>query len=353
MEIYINARFLTQKITGVQRFAIEISKQLKILLPDIKFISPQNIIQNDLAEYFNVETCGKFSSHIWEQIELPIYLKNKKCPLLINFGNTAPLAYKNQIVSILDLSFIINPKWFSRSFSLFYSFLIPRIAKQSIRIITISENSKKDIIEKIGINENRIDVLYCDVPMEFKKINNNKTDNKYGEYILAVSSLDPRKNFARLIEAFNKLSLTNLRLVIVGSANKVFSDAKIKKLIKDNQFITFTGYVDQEELIGLYKNAKSFIYPSLYEGFGIPPLEAMASGCPTIVSNVASLPEVCGDASYYVDPYNLEDIGKGIEEMINNEILRDQLMAKGFERIKLFNWEFSARKLYTIIRNIK
>lgn len=352
MEIYINARFLTQKTTGVQRFAIEISKQLKLLLPGVKFISPKNIIQKELADYFEVETCGNFTSHLWEQIELPIFLKKKKNPLLINLGNTAPLFYKNQLVSILDLSFIINPKWFSRSFSLFYSFVIPKIAKRSLRIITISENSKKDIIEIIGINENKIDVLYCDVPTEFRANNKLKLPNIYGDYILAVSSLDPRKNFGRLIEAFNKLNLPNIKLVIVGSVNKVFSDVNIKKLIQDNELITFTGYVDQEELPGLYKNAKLFIYPSLYEGFGIPPLEAMICGCPTIVANVASLPEVCGDASYYVDPYSIDDISHGMKELTNNENLRQELIVKGYERVSHFNWESSAKQLVNIIENI-
>lgn len=352
MEIYINARFLTQKTTGVQRFAIEISKQLKLLLPGVTFISPKNIIQKELADYFEVETCGNFTSHLWEQIELPIFLKKKKNPLLINLGNTAPLFYKNQLVSILDLSFIINPKWFSKSFSLFYSFVIPKIAKRSLRIITISENSKKDIVEIIGINESRIDVLYCDVPSEFRANNHLKLPNIYGDYILAVSSLDPRKNFGRLIEAFNKLNLPTIKLVIVGSVNKVFSDVNIKKLIQDNQLITFTGYVDQDELPSLYKNAKLFIYPSLYEGFGIPPLEAMICGCPTIVANVASLPEVCGDASYYVDPYKIDDISHGMKEVTSNEILRDELIAKGYKRVSHFNWESSGKQLVNIIENI-
>lgn len=351
MEIYINARFLTQKTTGVQRFAIEVSKHLKLLLPDLKFVSPKNIIQKELADYFNVETFGSFSSHLWEQVELPIFLKNKNSPLLINFGNTAPLTYKNQLVSIHDLSFIVNPKWFSKSFALFYSFVIPRIAKKSLRVITVSENSKKDIIEKVGIKESKIDVLYCDVPAEFKQ-NNQKSTNIYGEYILAVSSLDPRKNFGRLIEAFNKLSLPNIKLVIVGSVNNVFSDVNIKKLIQDNQLITFTGYVDQEELPGLYKNAKLFIYPSLYEGFGIPPLEAMICGCPTIVANVASLPEICGEASYYVDPYSIDDISQGMKELTSNESLRQELIVKGYVRVSHFNWESSAKQLVNIIENI-
>lgn len=352
MKIFINARFLTQNTTGVQRFAIEISKQLKILLPDIKFISPKNIIQKELADYFEVETFGNYTSHLWEQVELPIFLKKKKNPLLINLGNTAPLFYKNQVVSILDLSFIINPKWFSKFFSLFYSFVIPKIAKKSLRVLTISENSKKDIIEMIGIREDKIGVLYCDVPSEFRSNNNQKLPNVYGDYILAVSSLDPRKNFGRLIEAYNKLNLPNVKLVIVGSINKVFSDLNIKKNIQDNPLITFTGYVDQQDLPSLYRNAKLFIYPSLYEGFGIPPLEAMICGCPTIVANVASLPEVCGNASYYVNPYSIDDISRGMKELINNESLREELIEKGYERVSHFKWETSAIKLVNIIENI-
>lgn len=348
-ELVVNARFLTQKITGVQRFAIEISKSLKLQLPNVRFVSPAEIIHKEVASFLEVETYGKLNSHLWEQLELPVYLKKHKNPLLINFSNTAPLFYKNQVVTIHDLSFIINPAWFSKPFRIFYSFLIPKIARKSVKVITVSNSSKKDIHQLLGIDLSKIEVIYNSISADFKNINNIKKKNMYGKYILAVSSLDPRKNFLNLIKAFIEANLPNTKLVIVGSENKVFSNQNIKDLVYNNKSIVFTGYVDDGELINLYRHALLFIYPSLYEGFGLPPLEAMACSCPTIVSKVASLPEVCGEASYYINPNNITSITEGIIKLAESEKLRAELINKGLKRVNLFNWEASATKLNQLL----
>ncbi len=348
-DIVVNARFLTQKITGVQRFAIEMSKSLKSLLPKVKFVSPPEIIHQELAAYLEVDAFGKLSSHFWEQFELPIYLKKNNNPLLINFSNTAPLLYRKQFVTIHDLSFIINPAWFSKSFYLFYSFLIPKIARNSIQVITVSESSKKDIHHLLGINLSKIEVIYNSISTDFKNSYQFEGKNRYGKYILAVSSLDPRKNFIKLIQAFTLAELTDTRLVIVGSENKVFSDQNIKEIIQNNQSIILTGYVSDAELVNLYKHALLFVYPTLYEGFGIPPLEAMACSCPTIVSNTASLPEVCGEASYYIDPNDIHSIVQGITKLTRDENLRRELISRGLKRVELFDWETSRNKLINLI----
>lgn len=351
-EVYINARFLTQKITGAQRFAIELSKKIIEINPHVKFVAPKHIIHHDLAKEFKVETYGKFNSHLWEQFELPRFLRKKNKPLLINFCNTAPLFYKKQIVSILDLSFFVNPSWFSKKFTMLYKFLVPRIARKSQHIITISENSKKDIINILNIPQEKVDIIHCSIPETLENVDAINIENKFGKYILAVSSIDPRKNFYNLILAFNQLKLDDYRLLIVGNQNKVFSDNNLKTIINDNPSIVFSGYVSDEELIGLYKNAQLFAYPSLYEGFGIPPLEAMACGCPTIVSNTASLPEVCGDASYYIDnPNDAQQIAANIQKLLNQPELSQDLIQKGYEQIKLFSWQKSAQKVVDLIEN--
>jgi glycosyltransferase involved in cell wall biosynthesis len=349
--IIVNARFLTQPVTGVQRFAIEVSKRLKQKLPDIEFIAPPHIIHQELAASLQVVTYGRFNSHYWEQIELPVYLRKQGNPLLINLANTAPLFYRNQIVSVLDLSFLINPLWFSRSFAMYYSFVVPRIARNAKKIITISENSRNDIKSRLGIRHENIEVIYCSVSDAFREANTITIKPAEEKYILAVSSLDPRKNFVNLIKAFIQAGLPDVKLVIVGSANKVFADQGIKPLIQNNDKIIFTGYISDKELIGLYSNALLFLYPSLYEGFGIPPLEAMACGCPTIVSDIASLPEVCGDASYYIDPTNVDSIAQGIVTLVRDEKLRKEFTDKGYERVALFSWENSVDNLISLIRS--
>lgn len=345
--IYINARFLTQDITGAQRYAAEMSKAFKELRPDgAEFLTPKKIVSKEISGFLDAKPLGKLSGHLWEQVELPRYLKGKDNPLLINLANTAPLNYENQIVTIDDLSFLRHPEWFSKIFYLYYSFLIPRITKKSKQIITISDFSKREIIELLGIPESKIMVIYPSISKEF--IDPRPIDNKYGNYILAVSSLDQRKNFNNLIAAFNSLNLSDTKLIIVGKTdNMIFSGKRID--VKNNlNNVVFTGYISDYELAGLYKNARIFIYPSFYEGFGLPPLEAMGCGCPVVISRLASLPEVCGDAAYYINPYKAEDIAEAIRNILNNGFLREDLINKGRERIKLFSWRDSAQRLIRI-----
>jgi len=352
--IFVNSRFLTQKISGVQRYAIEISKQLKKLYPESRFISPKNIIHRELADLLEAIEYGTLKGHLWEQIELPRYLKEKNRPLLINLANTAPVSYSNQVITICDLSFLRNPKWFSKKFYFYYKFLIPRIVKNSLKIITISEFSKNEIIELLNTHESKIKVIHCGTAEEFVNLkdSNSVIDNGKKRYILSVSTLDPRKNLESLILAFRKLKVPDLQLIIVGSKNNVFTGNKLTNLINADKNIIFTGYVSDRELKSLYRNAALFVYPSLYEGFGLPPLEAMVCGVPVVVSNIASLPEVCGDAVYYVDPYSVESIAEGIYKVLTDEGLMQGLIQKGLERAKLFSWEKAAKEHIKVFEEV-
>jgi len=353
--IVVNCRFLTQKITGSQRFAIEISKQLKKMNHDILFVAPKNIIHKDIAQELNVKIIGNNTGHFWEQVDLPLYLRKIGNPLLVNLVNTAPLFYKNKVVTIHDLSWMHFPDYVSKKFYMYYLFLIPKIAKNSLHILTVSEFSKKDISNKLKINDNKISVIYNAHNRNFKKIALKK------EYIvLSVVTLHPLKNIARLIESFiilKKLGKIDNRynLVIIGTENKkIFSGGKkLLEICKGRDDIFFKGYVkDVSRLAEWYNKAKVFVFPSLFESFGIPPLEAMACGTPVIVSNAASLPEVCGNAAYYVDPYDVEDIAKGIETVLKDDKLQKELIKKGLERVKMFSWEKSAKKLIEIIKEV-
>ena len=349
-EVIVNARFLTQPLTGSQRFAIELCRGLKQLRPDIKLIAPDNILHKDIAEELDVQIIGRAKKGIiWEQIEMPLYLRRIGSPLFVNLCNMAPVLYANNLVSVLDLSFYLHPEWFSKSFTLLYNSIIPRVAKRARHVITISEYSKQDIHKHFGVPLDKIDIVHPNLSEVFLHPPAQLIENAYGDYVLAVSSIDPRKNFDGLIRAFNACNLTNTKLVIVGSAHKVFADNKLHELVNGNPNIVFTGYVDDNQLINLYRNAKLFAYPSFFEGFGIPPLEAMACGCPTLVSNTTSLPEVCGDASVYVDPNSIDSIKKGIISIIHNRKLRDSLIEKGYNQLKKFDNGKSAINLEKII----
>ena len=348
-EIYINARFLTHKITGVERYAIEISKKLKRLIPEINFICPnRTLINKELGKELEVYKFGNFKSHLWEQVELPLYLRRKNTPLLINLINTGPIFYKNQLVTIHDLAFLRYPENFNFIFKKYYSFVIPKIAKKSRHIITVSKFSKNEIENLLYISGNKISIVN-NAPSNFFSKNYNNSYNKYKDHVLAVSSIDPRKNFDRIIEAFNEIVDDDIPLVIVGNKNKVFSQKQIPPKFLQNNNIHFTGYVTDQELASLYKNAKVFVYTSLYEGFGIPPLEAMASGCPVIVSDIPSLQETCKNAAYYVNPYDANEIRKGIEKIFYDDSLRNDLIQKGYQNILRFSWDYSAKKIINII----
>lgn len=348
--LIINARFLTQNITGVQRFAIEISKQInKLYGDDIQFVSPKNIIHKDLAKILDVKVIGSKTGHFWEQLDLPRYLKQNTSPLLLNLANTAPLFYKNKIVTVHDIAYERFPQTFDWKFRWFYKFLIPNIIKSSKHTITVSEFSKAEIIEFYGINKNDISVIYNSVSDIFKNVENKKN----AKYILAVSSLNYQKNFHSLIKAFNLLEDQDILLYLAGSINKNFAGLELIKDIEMNPNIIFKGRVDDEELIRLYSNALTFVYPSLYEGFGIPPLEAQSCGTPVICSNAASLPEVGGaDSVLYIDPYNVNDIKEKIETLINDEVLQKAFIAKGFKNIKRFSWKKSAENIIEITKRL-
>ncbi|MFD2563576.1 glycosyltransferase family 4 protein [Aquimarina rubra] len=332
-KVVVNCRFLTQPVSGVQRFAIEICKELKKANLDIIFVAPKNIIHKSLAKQLDVVEIGYFKGHLWEQMELKLFVAKEKA-LLICLCNTAPLFLKNQIITIHDLCFLNYPQWFSFYFRKAYSFLIPRIAKKAMHILTVSETSKKEIIDIIGIDENKISVIYNAVTPIFKSFETKKQKNLSieGKYILSVSSHHPRKNFERLVFAFLDLGITDLKLVIVGNFHKHFKNENIK--FSDR--VIFKENVDDRELMALYKNAELFVYPSLYEGFGIPIIEAMSLGTQVCISDIPVFREICGGYAVYFDPSSVNEI----KESIKLALKKPKEDHTNF--LKKFDWQKSA-----------
>jgi glycosyltransferase involved in cell wall biosynthesis len=348
MSIYINARFLTQPITGVQRYAIELSLRLKQLNSSIEFVCPRDVIQQDIFERLNAKIIGKSTGHLWEQIDLPQYLKIQGNPLLVNLGNSAPVRYKNKIVTLHDIAHVRYPQSFSIKFHVWYRLLIPQILRTSLTLVTVSEFSKKEISNHFKHLPENIHVIYNAANEKFT-VKKTKS-NDVSPYLLAVSSPNYHKNFARLISAFLSLRESQkikANLLVVGKSNHSFAEQSYD----DNQstFIHFMGRIDDGELIKLYQNAEAFIFPSLYEGFGIPALEAQACGCPVIASNAAAMPEILKDSVAYFEPTNILEIQNAIEAIVNNQSLRISLINKGFSNISRFSWDESAHKLYTVI----
>lgn len=351
--VYINGRFLCNKIDGITRFSLEICKQLKITNLDFKIIIPK-WLEYENEHDFELVRYGSLKSHFWEQLDLIKFLKSNGNPLLVNLSGIGPVFYNNQIISIHDLSFFENKKWFSKTYTLFYSIATPIIAKKAHKIITVSNFSKKEIIKFLRIDKEKINVVYNAVSREVDYKNQSQpistlVNNILSEkYILAVSSIDPRKNLQLLIDSFLDLKLQDYKLVLVGKSSSHFN---IKLNVKAENII-FTGYVSDSDLTELYKKCNFFIYPSLYEGFGIPPLEAMANNCAVIVSDIPSLREVCSDAAIYVSPYEKEDVMKAISLLINDDKLKIELRNKGILRSQSFKWEDSGQKIFELIKSL-
>ena len=230
-----------------------------------------------------------------------------------------------------------------KSFQWTYNRFIPISLKNSRHIVTDSNYVKNDLICSYYLSSEKIDVVYAAPSSIFVK---KQTDKK--DLILMVSSLDPRKNMTRVIEAFDGLNVPH-KLIIVGARGTVFSDLEIPEPIKKEK-IEFAGYVKDEELIELYNKAELFVYPSLFEGFGIPPLEAQKCGTACLISNITSLPEVYQDSVEYCNPRSVSDIKNKIYDVLTNQKKREILIQKGFSNAKKYNWNKSTEDFVLIIK---
>lgn len=350
--IIVNARFLTQTLTGVQRYAIEISLQLKKLAGDeVCFVAPRNIIHQSIAEQLEVEKVGTHTGHLWDQLDLPMFLKKKGFPLLLCLCNTAPICYRNKIVVIHDVAYKVYPQTYSKSFLWFYRFMIPKIIHTSRHLITVSEFSKQELIKYYRIKEDKLTVVYNAVSGLFCK--KDDSEQTLVPYLLAVSSLNYRKNFLAVLKAFQIFESNdqNTFLYIIGDLkNKNFNGLNIESY-KRNKRIKFLGRVSDAELVKYYRNAIGFVYPSLYEGFGIPPLEAQNCACPVLCADIPPLREVFGDSAIYCNPFSVEDIAKKMHMLASGE--KNALIERGNHNIMRYSWEKSAIKMLEVVNEYK
>ena len=334
--IYVNGRFLTRPITGVERYAYMICKTLVEMGTDFTIICPNSPLMScyDVSN-LPIVHYGFGRSHLWEQFVLPFYFIGKKDYVMFSFTGLGTILLRNKIMTIHDLSFLDNPQWFSKGYYWWYKLMTPLAVRTSKHIITVSEFSKKEILRFYPfIKEENISIAYNAADEKFFHFQSHDSVPAK-PFALTVSSLDPRKNFGRLIEAFKDIK--ECPLFIVGSHNRIFTQEGNMTATKDT--IHFLGRVSDEELVRLYNQATCFIFPSLYEGFGLPVIEAMKCGCPVLVSDIPVLREVCGEAAIYFDPYHIEDIRNTIEQFLKeNDTLRPTVIAKGYENANRFSW---------------
>ena len=374
MTIYINGRFLTQPMTGVERYAYNLCKAMARLHQPFTVVCPKAPIHQDYdVSDLTIVHYGIGNSHFWEQCVLPFFFIGKKDYVVLSFTGLGSILIRHKVMTVHDLSFLKNPSWYSRTYYWYYRFMTPLAVKTSRHILTVSEFSKSEILgfysflkaEKISVVYNAIDrQLFKPQPSAISHQTSDITPQTSVPFVLCVSSIDPRKNFVRLIEACQ--GLTGAKLYIVGKYNRVFSQTSaltpqtsdIRHQPSDTRpqpsNIQFLGRVSDDELVRLYNQAACFVFPSLYEGFGLPPLEAMACGCPVLVSDIPVEREVCGDAAQYFNPLDPTNILHTITQYLNNaDVIKEKMRQKGFENIKRFSWEKSAEILIQKLKEIE
>ena len=355
MRIGINARFLVAKRTGVQRAAYNLLRSLVGIDRDNEYFlfTGENEKTNPEWNFPNVHVVGaeiregeSIRNHLWEQFQLPRLAKKYQVDILHSPANMAPIFYKGKsIVHIHDLCFVVNPQWYSFPFHTIYNLVIPRLAHRASKVITNSNNSRNDLLQFCDVSSDRVSLIYWAVDEIFSEASDNlkatSTENPAEGYILYVGSLEPRKNIRTLIESFEHMRNQNpkltTKLVLIGGESPLFAEVRLNVKRYKNDVI-FKGFVNDELLRDYYRRATLVVYPSLYEGFGLPPLEAMASGTPVVTSNTSSIPEVVGDAALMVSPMDVEGLSDAMLRVLNDPELRAVLRRKGLEQVKKFNW---------------
>jgi glycosyltransferase involved in cell wall biosynthesis len=307
-----------------------------------------------------------FKYFLWHQ-KLPLKNELRKFDIIHNpYQFPIILNFKQKyIVTIHDLIQILFPNENQKIVYICQKMMFPKIVQSIDKIISDSHHTKQDIIKHFKIPEDKIKVIHLAASENYRPLNEKEIINikqKYNlnyPFILYVGTLEPRKNIPTLLKALYKLKKQGIKhkLVITGKKGwkykSIFETIDKLNLQKD---VIFTGYVPDEDLPALYNAADLFVYPSLYEGFGLPPLEAMQCGTPVITSNTSSLPEVVGDAGIMVNPYDVDELANKMYEVLTNDGLREELSKKGLERAKLFSWKKCAEehlKVYEEVYNMK
>lgn len=340
-KITVNTRCLGGHTTGVQRYTYEIIKQFG---SRAETIAPTKFYSG-------------FMGHMWEQITLPRKLKGG---LLWSPANTGPINYAHQVVTIHDVAPLEHPSWFNYKFCAWYKFILPKLAKNTAHIITVSQYSASKLAAYLNVPYEKISVVYCGVSQDiFYPLSHQEADAILtnlnlpdGRYVVSLSSIAPSKNLASLLASWkmivNKLP-EDIYLILVGKPSSVTPLVDFSNL---PERVILLGYVDDKYLPALYSRAMLFVYISLYEGFGLPVLEAMACGAPVIASNICSLPEVAGEAAVMADPYAIDDVADKMLKVLSKEALMKSCSIKGLERAKNFSWSTSAKKIWQILEQV-
>lgn len=373
MRIGIDARWIFPKISGIGVYTQRlISNLARVDKKNDYFIFSNNL---PLIEKFGIKSFSNFSlidfthsaNSPLNQFSLPSQFKKLDLQVFHSPHFFTPLFIKPKLVVTLhDLIPLLFPHFTPRAKKVKILWLYKSILKcttaKADRIVTISEHSKKDLMEALKVKEEKITVIYNGVSPAYQPISSEVAKEKVKELVpessrvfLFVGRFDPYKNTLGLIKSFNKLKkeFPEIKLVIVGEEDRRYPESQelVKELNLEKEVI-FTGFLDEADLIYWYNRAVSFVFPTFYEGFGLPVVEAFACGCPVITSNVASLPEVVGDAAFLINPENPSELTEAMRRLLVDAPLRENLRQKGLARAKLFSWERTAKEMLKVYESL-
>lgn len=367
MRIAIDMTYPYKIKTGTRVYACNLLETMKKLNPRNEYIllTAPSFKRKDLL--------SKISNIIidfgWRQIILPYKLKRQKVNVLHSPSFFAPWILScSSVITIHDASYLYYPQGYNPLWLFYFKHSVTLGMKRANKIIAVSKHTKKDILRNFTISAEKIEVIYEGVTQKFASIRNNAVKCRFrkkykldDEIILFVSELNFRKNIPTLLNAYylfknkhSEFKTTKYKLVLCGQKGKVFN-AKILSQTEELNLkndVIFLDHIPDDDLPLLYNVATLFIFPSLYEGFGLPPLEAMACGCPVIASNTSSLPEVIGEAGILVDPLDAQGFANAMNRITTDDSLRKELIKKGIERARLFSWEKAAKETLAVYRQV-
>lgn len=355
-KLVVNGRFLGAKPSGVQRVARQLLLQLqnhadeldKLFDDGIAIAAPATVAPAQNDSRISLEQGGRLRGQAWEQLDLP---RQAAGGLLLNLSNVGPVASRHAITMIHDAQVYTMPSSYSRPFRLWYRFVLPRLGHRNRQILTVSNYSAQQLIEYGVAPADRITVIYNGVDHVRGFTPDNSVNRGQGlapqDYVLALSSTQHHKNIGVLLRAFDQGRMGNIRLVLMGAEGATDFAARGLTVPPDT---VFAGKVTDGQMRALMEDALCFAMPSLTEGFGLPPLEAMMLGCPAVLAPCGALPEVCGDAALYADPNDADDWAHAMRRLRDEPGLREELAARGRVQSEQFTWAAAGRRLIDTVK---
>lgn len=352
-KVYVGGRFLCQTQTGVQRFAREIclaldEGELTSVRPPITVLAPRSASITAPFKNLAYRRVGYFEGHLWEQVDL---LRHSYDGLLLSLCGSGPLFHPQHVVAVHDAGPFAMPWNYAGIYAVWHRLAGLMLGRRAAALVTVSEFSKEELCKHLSIPSRRITIIPngADHFAPLTAPTSAPFGLSSGRYVLAVGSSSPHKNISLCVQALPFLRDRSIQLVVAGRpVPRVLADHQIA----GNSGVTNLGPVSEEDLAALYNNALCFVFPSLYEGFGIPPLEAMMCGCPVIVSDIPALRETCGDAALYCDPRRPESLARHINSLSRSTRLRQVMRARGRARAARYTWRTSARKLLELVNGV-